>query len=63
MEYLIKTYTNEGETVLDFSSGSGTTWIAAERTGRKCISIEKEKEYCDVTAKRIEAETKQLKLF
>jgi len=44
-EYLIKTYTNEGETVLDNCSGSGTTAIAAHRTGRKSICIEQNEEY------------------
>jgi len=41
-EYLIKTYTNEGETVLDIAIGSGTTIEAAERTGRNSIGIEKD---------------------
>ena len=41
-EYLIKTYTNEGETVLDICMGSGTTIEAAERTGRNSIGIEKD---------------------
>ena len=41
-EYLIKTYTNEGETVLDIAMGSGTTIEAAERTGRNSIGIEKD---------------------
>lgn len=44
-EYLIKTYTNEGDIVLDNCAGSGTTAIAAERTGRKWICIEKQPEY------------------
>ena len=42
-EYLIRTYTNEGETVLDIAMGSGTTIEAAERTGRNSIGIEKDK--------------------
>ena len=41
-EYLIRTYTNEGETVLDIATGSGTTIEAAERTGRNSIGIEKD---------------------
>ena len=53
MEYLIKTYTNEGDIVLDFTSGSGTTGIACMNTGRKFIMIEKSKEYCDVSVKRL----------
>ena len=44
-EYLIKTYTNEGETVLDNCAGSGTTAVACENTNRKWICIEKEPEY------------------
>lgn len=52
-EYLIRTYTNEDMIVLDNTSGSGTTAIAAENTNRKWICIEKEKEYCDVTVKRL----------
>lgn len=44
-EYLIKTYTNEGETVLDNTAGSGTTAIAAENTGRRWIGIEKDPVY------------------
>lgn len=52
-EYLIKTYTNEGETVLDNSAGSGTTAIAAINTNRNWICIEKEKEYYDVAVDRI----------
>lgn len=45
LEYLIKTYTNEGETVLDNCSGVMSTAIAAERTGRNCICIEKDRDY------------------
>lgn len=44
-EYLIKTYTNEGETVLDNTSGSGTTAVAAHRTGRRSICIERDLGY------------------
>jgi len=44
LEYLIKTYTNEGETVLDFCAGSGTTAVAAHNTNRHCIVIEKDPE-------------------
>lgn len=53
MEYLIKTYTNEGETVLDNCAGSGTTAIACLNTGRNYILIEKEQQYIDVIHKRI----------
>ena len=52
-EYLINTYTNEGDVVLDNCMGSGTTAIAAINTGRKYIGFELEKEYFDITNKRI----------
>lgn len=52
-EYLIKTYTNEGDTVLDNCAGSGTTGVASLNLNRNCILIEKETEYCDVIKKRI----------
>jgi len=45
MEYLIRTYTNEGETVLDFTMGSGTTGVACQNTGRRFIGIEKDQDY------------------
>ena len=54
MEYLIKTYTNEGETVLDFTMGSGTTGVAAVQMGRKFIGIEREPKYFDIACRRIE---------
>lgn len=53
MEYLIKTYTNEGETVLDFTAGSGSTGVAAVNTNRKFIGIELNDDYFDVAEKRI----------
>jgi site-specific DNA-methyltransferase (adenine-specific) len=53
MEYLIKTYTNEGDTVLDFSMGSGTTGIACLNLGRNFIGIEKKEKWCKVAADRI----------
>lgn len=53
MEYLIKTYTNESETVLDFTMGSGTTGVAALRNGRKFIGIELDKDYFNIAAERI----------
>ncbi|PZL70113.1 cytosine methyltransferase [Enterococcus plantarum] len=52
-EYLIKTYTNEGEVVFDGCSGSGTTAVAAINTNRKFICMEKEKEYFDKSVERI----------
>jgi DNA modification methylase len=58
-EYLIKTYTNEGETVLDNCAGSGTTGIACMNTNRNCILIEKEKNYFDIINERIAKHTQQ----
>jgi DNA modification methylase len=62
-EYLIKTYTNPSDIVLDNCVGSGTTAIAALNTGRFFIGIEKEKEYVDIANKRIKEHTKQLSLL
>lgn len=53
MEYLIRTYTNEGDTVLDFTMGSGTTGVACVNTGRKFIGIELDAEYFAVAERRI----------
>tara|TARA_Y100000034_G_C6863587_1_gene393322 strand:- start:43 stop:807 length:765 start_codon:yes stop_codon:yes gene_type:complete len=53
MEYLIKTYTNEGETVLDFAMGSGTTGVACVNLGRKFVGIEKDEEYFKISEDRI----------
>lgn len=53
-EYLIKTYTNEGEIVLDNCAGSGTTAVAALNTGRFFIGIEKEPKYVEIARKRVE---------
>lgn len=53
MEYLIKTYTNEGETVLDFTFGSGTTGVAALGCSRKFIGIEMDENYYQVAKDRI----------
>ena len=54
LEYLIKTYTNEGDLVLDNTAGSGTTAIAAENTGRKWICIEQNEEYATKAVERIQ---------
>lgn len=54
MEYLIKTYTNEGETVLDFTMGSGTTGVACMNTNRKFIGIEMEDKYFEISKSRIQ---------
>ena len=53
IEYLLNTYTLEGEMVLDFSAGSGTTAEACMRTKRKCVLIEKENSWCEVIADRL----------
>ena len=53
MEYLIKTYTHENETVLDFCMGSGTSGIAAKNTGRKFIGIEKDAGYFEIAKQRL----------
>lgn len=56
MEYLIKTYTNENETVLDFTMGSGTTGVACVNTNRNFIGIELDEKYFEIAKKRIEEE-------
>ena len=56
MEYLIKTYTNENETVLDFTMGSGTTGLACMNTKRNFIGIERDDKYFDISVKRIKGE-------
>jgi len=52
-EYLIRTYTNAGETVLDIAMGSGSTGVAAVQTGRNFIGIEKEQKYFEIASRRI----------
>ena len=63
MEYLIKTYTNEGDTVLDFTMGSGTTGIASINTNRNFIGIELDETYFNIAKERIENEGNQLSIF
>jgi site-specific DNA-methyltransferase (adenine-specific) len=53
LEYLIKTYTNEGDLVLDNCAGSGSTLVAAKKTNRNFIGIEKEKQYYDICLERL----------
>lgn len=53
MEYLIRTYTNEGDTVLDNTMGSGTTGVACANVGRNFIGIERDPEYFAIAEKRI----------
>lgn len=60
MEYLIRTYTNEGDTVLDNTMGSGTTGVACQNTGRNFIGIEKDPEYFSIAKKRMEENQSRL---
>ncbi len=53
MEYLIKTYTSEGDLVIDFTSGSGSTLVACEKLNRHWIGIELNEKYCKVTKNRL----------
>jgi site-specific DNA-methyltransferase (adenine-specific) len=53
MEYLIRTYTNEGETILDNCMGSGTTGVACVKTGRNFIGVERDKNYFNIASNRI----------
>jgi site-specific DNA-methyltransferase (adenine-specific) len=53
MEYLIRTYTNDGETVLDFTMGSGSTGVACRNTNRRFIGIEQDDKYFDIATERI----------
>lgn len=57
MEYLVLTYSNQGDTVLDNTMGSGTTGIAAKHNNRSFIGIEKEEKYFDIASKRINRNT------
>lgn len=54
LEYIIKTYSNEGDVVLDFCMGSGTCGVAAKKLNRRFIGIEKELKYFDIATARIE---------
>lgn len=53
MRYLIRTYTNPGDTVLDPCCGSGTTGVAAQLEGRNCVLIEREEKYLEITRQRL----------
>ena len=63
LRYLVLTYTNEGDTVLDNCMGSGTTAIACINEKRHFIGFEINKDYYESACKRIELERRQLKLF
>ena len=60
LEYLIKTYTLEGETVLDFTMGSGSTGVACKNLNRNFIGIEKDENYFEIAKKRIEETNQQM---
>jgi len=63
LRYLIRTYTNENDVVLDNCMGSGSTIVAAIRENRQYIGIEKDEKYFNVANERIKNETSQLSLF
>ena len=62
LEYLIKTYTNEGDCVLDCTMGRGSTMVACVNTGRRGIGIELMQEYYDIAVKRVRDAQAQIKL-
>jgi len=61
MEYLVKTYSNENETILDFTMGSGSTMVACQNTNRNGIGIEMDEAYFKIATDRVEAN--KFKLF
>ena len=63
LEYLIKTYSNKGELILDNCSGSGTLAIACKRADRDFICIEKDKTYYDISLERLRKENMKKRLF
>lgn len=63
LEYLIKTYTNEGETVLDNTMGSGSTGVACVNLNRNFIGIELDEEYFEIAKERIERHMRQISIF
>ncbi len=54
LQYLVSTFTNEGDTILDPFGGGGSTAVAAMLRRRKCVIVEREERYCEMTAKRLE---------
>ena len=63
MEYLIRTYTNENETVLDFTMGSGSTGVACKNLNRNFIGIEMNYKYFEIAQNRINSHNPQIELF
>lgn len=63
IEYLVKTYTNEGDTVLDFTMGSGTTGVACKNLNRNFIGIELDTEYFNIAKERINSFSPEYDLF
>ena len=61
LEYLIKTYTNEGDLILDFTMGSGSTGVACLNTNRMFVGIELDENYFNIAKKRIENTEKEIK--
>ena len=62
IEYLIKTYSNEGDLILDNTAGSFTTSVACDNLKRNWICIEKELEFCEIGKKRINNNREKLNL-
>ena len=63
LEYLIKTYTNKNDTVLDFTMGSGSTGVACVETNRNFIGIELDKKYYEIAEQRIKEAKAQRRLI
>ena len=63
LEYLVKTYSNEGDTILDFTMGSGSTGVECMNTNRKFVGIEKEEKYFKIAEDRIEEASNNLNKF
>ena len=63
LRYIVRTYSNEGDTILDNCMGSGTTAVACIKEKRHFIGFELNKDYYDKACQRIDAEKRQLTLF